>query len=260
MGIVLFGVSVADEPSTAETSNKTRRLDQMLERAKRASIRIIGPDLDSDSKDQPQSVELLPQPLFRYDDQPRGFRDGTLWIWTDKGRPVAIEKVEDWRDATRSPTWITCLTSVSPRMIRATWEGGYDWNSKKPGIEFRSLKDGPQPEANEAGRLRQFKELLRHFSVSMQLYTGDRQELRLLPRQLHRYQIPSEHVTDSVIFGWTAGRIPMRYCSLNCTQLPGRHRNGSIRSPRSPQTNCGSNVTKSSSKPKIKRSSQVTTR
>ena len=67
------------------------------------------------------------------------------------------------------------------------------------------------------------KELLRHFSVSMQLYTGDRQDLRLLPNQLHRYQIPSEHVADSVIFGWTAnGTNPDALLIIELRTRPGQ--------------------------------------
>lgn len=193
------------DPPKTEATGKARRLDQMRERAKLATIHIVPQKTKkSDAAERSKPVEIHPQPLFRYDDQPRGFRDATLWIWVDKGRPVAIGKTEDWRDPKKGPTWITCLASLSPSPIRATWEGGYDWTAKKPGIELLPIKDGPKPEATETGRLRQFKALSQRFSASMQLYTGDKQELRLLPRQLHRYNIPAEGVVDGVIFGWTA--------------------------------------------------------
>ena len=198
-------ISFAEEGLTAVQSGKARRLDQMRSRALRATIRIIPKTPNSpESEAQTQTVELHPQPLFRYDDQPRGFRDATLWVWTHQGRPVAIEKVEDSMDVNRGPTWVTCLASVSPHLIRATWDGGYDWTSTKPGIQFKSIKDGPNPETTEAGRLRQFKALSERFTAAIQVYSGDRQELRLLPRRLHRYQIAAEQVTDAVMFGWTS--------------------------------------------------------
>ncbi len=201
----LPGVTADDVTPKAEPTAKSRRLDQMRERAKLATIRIVAqPANPTDPVAEAKPVELHPEPMFRYDDQPRGFRDATLWMWTDKGRPVAIGKVEDWRDPKRGPTWITCLTSTSPQLIRASWEGGHDWTAKKPGIQFLPIKDGPKPEKSEAGRLRQFKALSQRFTASMQLYTGDRQELRLLPRQLQRYNIPAERVADAVIFGWTS--------------------------------------------------------
>src|SRR5688572_6777576 len=39
-------------------------------------------------------IELLKEPIFRYDDQPRRFIDATMWAWTEHGRPVAFQKVE----------------------------------------------------------------------------------------------------------------------------------------------------------------------
>lgn len=213
-----------EENPKAEPTGKVRRLDQMRERAKLATIRIV-PKASNESADSKESkpVEIHAQPLFRYDDQPRGFRDATLWLWIDKGRPVAIGKTEDWREPNKGPTWITCLASLSPHTIRATWEGGYDWTAKKPGIQLLKVKDGPKPDATEPGRLRQFKALSQRFTASMQLYTGDRQELRLLPRQLHRYNIPAEGVTDGVIFGWTAnGTNPDAVLLIELQSSPGQ--------------------------------------
>jgi len=209
--------SAADESAAiAEGSVAARRLDQMRERANRATVRIVsdgpqtkhaaGKAAEAPSKELPE-VQFEKQPVFRYSDPPRGFRDCTLWMWTSNGRPVALEKVEDWR---RSPpdgaSWITCFASLYPGLIEVNWHAGPQWTSQKPGLQFQLVEDFERPEATEAGRLRQFKKLSERFSIAIERdYSGklDSQEMRRLPRHLHRYHVPNQSVTDAVMFGWT---------------------------------------------------------
>lgn len=177
---------------------KAARLEQMELRARSAVIHFVDGDRD-------RKIDVHPQPLLRYNDTPRGFRDATLWLWIADGRPVAIEKVEDLRTAGQGPRWLTCMASLAPEKIETRWDGGQAYAFKKPGVEFRALKGAPPPEPREAGRLRQFKAQAQRFSATLQQFgTDDRQEMRLLTRPLHRYAIPGEEVGDAIIFAWTA--------------------------------------------------------
>lgn len=199
---------IADDPTTVgEQTAQERRLEQMRERASRATVRLISEDVATPTREQPATVEFEAQPLFRYNDQPRGFRDGTLWMWAAEGRPIALCKIEDWRDPRNGPIWITCFASLSTGLIQSKWDSGPTWVSKKPGLQFRPVEGVEAPDANEAGRLRQFKKLSERFTVSLvRAYDGvdDRQEMRRLPRPLHRYHRAEAGVTDAVLFAWTS--------------------------------------------------------
>lgn len=209
LSLMSVAILAADKPTTgSETSATFQRLEQMRDRAIQATVRIVAEGPQAKPATELPEVQLEKQPIFRYSDLPRGFRDGTLWMWTANGRPVALEKVEDWRRAAPDgPTWITCFTSLYPGLIEATWPAKPTWTSQKPGLPFQLHADFEQPEATEAGRLRQFKKLSERFSISLEWdYSGkpDNQEMRRLPRHLHRYQVPDQGVTDAVMFGWTA--------------------------------------------------------
>jgi hypothetical protein len=205
--LVIFGslsnVKAEDEASATDKAKKTRRLDQMRDRAKRAMVTVINRDAGAKKDEKLSGVELTEQPLFRYDDQPRGFRDGTLWMWTSQGRPVAVGKIEDWRGE-QGPMWITCFASLSTVLIDSKWQAGPTWVSKKPGLQFQAVEAFEAPESTESGRLRQFKKLSDRFSISLERNRTDTQELRRLPRHLHRYQLPESQIDDSIMFAWTA--------------------------------------------------------
>lgn len=197
--IIASHADAADESeSDGDAKGKTARLEQMQARARFAAVKFVDGDRD-------RKIELLPQPVMRYSDSLRGFRDATLWLWTANGRPVAIEKVEDLRNADKAPRWLTCMATLAPEKIETRWSSGQTYLYRKPGVEFRPLKDAPAPDSREAGRLRQFKAQSQRFSATMQQYgTEDRQEMRLLTRPLHRYALPDESVDDAIIFAWTA--------------------------------------------------------
>lgn len=196
-GLFLLGTVCAADEAKPVATPKAKRLEAMRDRAQSATISFKEGDVD-------HKIEFLDQPLFRYDDRQRGFRDGTLWIWSSGGRPVAIGKIEDLHDAEKGPRWLTCLTSLSPELIAARWPSGMEWDFKKPGVDFKVIKNGAKPSDTESGRLRQFKSIAQSFTISMKLYSGDQQELRPLARELHRYKVPKENISDAIVFGWTA--------------------------------------------------------
>src|SRR5258708_34016413 len=53
---------------------RTRMLEQMRALAEGTNVRFENGD---------RQPELVPRPVFRYDDQPRRFLDATMWVWTD---------------------------------------------------------------------------------------------------------------------------------------------------------------------------------
>lgn len=136
-------------------------------------------------------LQFVSEPVFRYDDQPRGFVDATLWMWTGaNGRPVAFQKIEAMeRDG--PPRWNYCFASFSERTLSARWPGGRRFQSTEPAVRFADLP-GPQIRADAALRWTlQVRRIARRFAADIKdAATGDREQMRLLPRPIYEYELP----------------------------------------------------------------------
>ncbi|HUY33878.1 MAG TPA: hypothetical protein VMV69_14110 [Pirellulales bacterium] len=175
------------------------RLLELRRRAEGTRVFIVGDDGH-------QEVEMLSEPVFRYDDQPRDIIDGTLWVWGGPGRPAALEKVEYYPPAPLH--WTYCLASLSSGLVAAEWRGGRRWTATKPGAELRPCDDAPKPAATKAARIRQMKDLARRFTVRSSEGTERSEQLRLMPRAIHRYADPEHGQEDGAIFGFGSGTNP----------------------------------------------------
>src|SRR5262249_49988291 len=73
------------EPGDTKSTIARERLEIMTSRIK--SIAISSPD-------PAIPRQMQPAPLFRYDDETRGYVDGTVWRLGETGRPLAIITAE----------------------------------------------------------------------------------------------------------------------------------------------------------------------
>lgn len=189
----------AKEESVAEDGESAERLAHMRRRAGHTKVFAM-------SEGKREQIAIRDTPVFRYADQPRGIVDGTLWVWGEPGRPIALQKVEYYPPTPTS--WTYCLASLSPELVSAEWQGGRQWTATKPGVEMQPLDDGPEPSASKPGRLRQMKELARRFAVHGSEATNRREHLRLMPQPVHRYADPKTGLEDGAIFGFGSGTNP----------------------------------------------------
>ena len=148
-------------------------------------------------------ARLVAEPVVRYSDQLIRAIDATMWVYGTKGRPVAIQKVECY-SRPDAPKYLYALFSLSDGLIEAQWLGEPGWSSTKPGVEMCVLSGGPGAALTEAGRTLQMKELIRRFAVTMTGWAQIREELRLLPRPIHRYRDPEAGLQDGAIFAFAA--------------------------------------------------------
>jgi hypothetical protein len=109
MGLVVLLLFVSagrgDEPDERQ---RKELLDQMRALAEQTGVQFAEGE---------RKPELVKDAALRYADQPRGFIDATLWVWTDQGRPVAFQKIE----AARSPTQPPIGSTVSPPCRASCW-------------------------------------------------------------------------------------------------------------------------------------------
>ena len=147
-------------------------------------------------------VECAPDPVFRYDDQPRRIEDATLWIYGRGGRPSAALKVEIYPDM-----GIEGLVSLSTEPISADWSDLH-WVSTAPGIELRPVADAPAPAGTPRERLTQLKAIAARFSGFELEPPNGRLQMRMLPKPILRYDDAPAGLLDEAIFSLAYGVNP----------------------------------------------------
>jgi hypothetical protein len=189
----------ADE---ARDQQRAKYLEQMRQRAEATGVKFA---------DRDGAPKLLDKPIFRYDDQQRGFIDATIWAWTDKGRPVAFEKIEVMLEFKTKPQWNYCFTSLAEELLQIDWGMNRKYQSKEPGVAFQPVPDAPAVGTKQTERRRQLRELARSFSARIVLdpRTNNSEEMRLLATPLFEYANPKTELIDLAVFGYsTAGTNP----------------------------------------------------
>ena len=106
------------------------------------------------------------------------------------------------------------------------------WSPATPGIAFKDLPGASAPADNPAARLKQMKGLADRFKVAITGWKADksdREELRLLPRPLYRYE-PSEAPgrgsgwIDGGVFAFVQGTDPEAILLLEAVHADGSPR------------------------------------
>ena len=188
----------AQSQNASETKQRVQSkspLRQLHLRARAVTVYQIG-------KDKKTLGKLVPEPVFRYTDQPAKIVDATLWCWHVQGRPIALQKVEYYRRP--NYWWFYCMASLSESRIEVEWREGQRWSSKKPGISFQELPGGPVPAGKKVRRLLQMKNIARRFSTEIYYGANNKEQMRLMPRPIYRYDHPNSEVRDGAIFGFGA--------------------------------------------------------
>ena len=194
----------ADE-SALPRSIATDRLAVMLERAQAAKF--------SSGGNQRITARLETTPLFRYDDPARGYEDGAVWRLGKSGRPLAIVTTElHPKYAGGGPRLIYDVLSFSEAPFRAN-SPDFSWSPNESALKFQTIPEAPPPAATERQRLLQLRQLARRFSAEQivtQEGTTNTQSLslRLLPRNIDRYQPSKEPTSDGAMFLFVSGRMP----------------------------------------------------
>jgi hypothetical protein len=150
-----------------------------------------------------EDIERVENPVLRYTEPVRGPTQGTVWLWGRKGRPVAV--LEMIREAGRQD-WF-CFHATSDKPIKLTARTGQSWTPKSSDLRFRPLPEAPPPADSPAGRMRQMKEFARKFS-SFEIWLNARNEMRVLPVPLHRYEDLDRRLLDGAIFAIALGTHP----------------------------------------------------
>jgi hypothetical protein len=192
--------SIAEE--TEGQPEEARRARQLQKMKLSAAQYKIAPADDRQCK-----FKFIESPALRWTNPVGGAKDGTVFLWTDRGRPQAVLQLFTYDDDHFSHEW----QSLAEGALTAEHAGQVVWNPEEPGIRFRELPDADAPAATASGRLRQMKALAAKFSA---IFTGFAQsptpaELRLLTQPLWRYETADDpRLVDGALFAFAQGTDP----------------------------------------------------
>ena len=147
-------------------------------------------------------IERVENPVFRYVEPTRGPTQGAMWLWGSKGRPAAVlemirEGKQDWY----------CFHATSDKSIKLSARTGQVWTPKSSDLQFQLLPNVPQPADSTAQRMRQMREFVRKFTAH-EFWVNGRQEMRIVPAAVHRYEDADQRLIDGAMFVIAVGTHP----------------------------------------------------
>jgi hypothetical protein len=217
-------VSADDQPKT-ETPLAEARLDLMRSRAQNIAFASREPGFPA---------RLEPTPLFRYDDETRGYVDGTVWRLGKEGRPLAIITTElHPRYLNAGSSVVYDFLSLTERPFTAKSQDVTGWSPRGSAVSFQPLPGAPPASAVTTSRLSQLKQQSRRFTATQEVSELDITfvHLRLLPREIDRYVPDAQPQSDGAIFLLVNGRNPALVLLLETDEGGWRYGIGRLSAP-----------------------------
>jgi hypothetical protein len=158
-----------------------------------------------------EKLELRREPVMRYTGD-FDHSHGEVYVWTHQGRPALVGCIFSQPVDERQRRIMHEFHSLALKPLVAGQPGSSGWRADETGIALEIIPNVPVPAQNEAVRLAQMRALARRFSAHMTRQDSQRDELRLLPQPLYRYEPAGDDspVVDGALFAyvWTVSTDP----------------------------------------------------
>lgn len=191
------GADPASEKSAEEQQAAAERLKEMESLAQ--SCRL------SREVASQKAYVLEPKPLLRWSNPISGVVDGSMWLWTQEGRPVATV---DLFSANKGLSWTLQCQSLSLEPFTCQQHDEVQWTPRRGAFELKPVPGAAAPAKTAAARLTQMRAIAREFIVEDDFKTRFRgtefttHELRLLAQPLYRYGGDEQPVQDGALFAY----------------------------------------------------------
>lgn len=160
----------------------------------------------------------LPDPILRWTQPVRGGDDGAVFLWVSGGRPEAVGTIFTYRVPNTKRTIQHEVHSLALTPVDATWRGKPMWRADRPGVAFRAVPEAPAPASSAPARLRQMQAIARDFSAENTHEKTGKNELRLMPKPLYRYEPTDPNLIDGALFCLAHGTDPEVFLLIEARQ------------------------------------------
>ena len=211
LAALVFGPAApADEPKQPEAKKDApaRDTEQIDEEHRRAAQQLIdGIEVELLDDEKWTKVKRIEKPVLYFGDPTRGHNRGSVWLWGEKGRPVAV--LELFRNGNAKMAWVCSLCNTSGGKVRASRDCKPWWRENESVIELKDVPAATAPAADATVRGRQIKQLAGKFT-GHQFWNPDnsRFELRRLEKPLHTYRDPDAGALDGALYALANGTNP----------------------------------------------------
>jgi hypothetical protein len=157
-----------------------------------------------------------PVVALRWANNARGSEDGLTLLYVHAGLPLATACLYPW-----DKKLVHDMESLSRDKIVARHAGDVVWHPQESSVKFVAIPHAPDVAETPAQRLRQLRALAEEFQSSMlgwKADSTDREQLRLLPRPLYRYQPKKGPIIDGAVFAFVMGTDPESLLLLEAVQ------------------------------------------
>ncbi len=143
--------------------------------------------------------------LLRWTNPVRVAPAGTVFLWHHKGVPQAACCMFAFPNPNMSKDYIVNheFVSLSTELIEAKSGGTTVWQSKKPGVIWKEVPEGPSVIQTRSGRLAQMRTVAGQFTG---VVDKTHEELRMLRQPIYRY--PDTMDRDGAIFAFAQATDP----------------------------------------------------
>ncbi|MEZ6129485.1 MAG: hypothetical protein R3C59_12450 [Planctomycetaceae bacterium] len=178
-----------------------------------ARFRKEAEDYKMINEDTKTVVPMKQQSLLNWNNPARNGETGSVFLWTDNDRPVAIGTcfiyTYDREERRKHAFHILCDDTLN-----VAHRDRPIWNPKAGGVVFKKLPAAPTPGINPAQRNRQLRSLARQFEVTVTQKNGRKEQCRLVPQPLYRYE-SADGTNVGAIFSFAVGTDPEALLLLN---------------------------------------------
>ena len=209
--VAFFGFAGTSKRQAAAQDDPQKRVDlrELIEHSATEYTVYKGAD---------QTSPLKLRRVLRWVNNTRGSEDGATFVWIAKGRPEAIACFYPWRGDICDN-----FQSLSRGPLTVQRKGQTVWSPTESGVEFHPVPDAPRPSDSAAARLVQMKLLARRFSMTLVGWAvgdPDREELRMMPQPIYRYEGDDLEVLDGALFAFVQGTDPEGILLLESVRKP----------------------------------------
>jgi hypothetical protein len=144
---------------------------------------------------------------------------GLLTLWVDEGRPVAVVGSYIWKERLMHE-----FDSLARQRFQAFENDKLIWEPSEQQV-FQAVSKELKVDSNAIARMRQMKTIASSMSVTMlgwRADNSDRESLRLLPRELYRYQPENDSCIDGALFAFVLGTDPEAILAIEAVERDGQ--------------------------------------